>query len=59
MNTKMIRLATKTLDLIFETINAGEDWSLLLRQYNELVDYYNLPLKKILWVSISEYKFYN
>lgn len=52
-NQKMI-LAINTLKLMFEMLDQREDYSYILAKYNDLVDTYNLPLKKYKWVSSSE-----
>lgn len=49
MNTEKMKLAAKTLELIIEYAEQGDDWSLLLREYNDLIDIYDLPMQKIGW----------
>lgn len=47
-NRKMVmyQLAIKTLDLMIATSDAGEDVSLILRQYDDLIDCWELDLPK-------------
>ena len=46
-----LRLATKLMNLILECTEQGEDYSLLMRQYNDLIDEYYLPLPRMVYVS--------
>lgn len=52
-----LTLATKLLNMIIEFAGQGEDYSLLQRQYNEMITEYNLPLLKIRWISEIEFEF--
>lgn len=55
---KLERIAQKVYLLICDMAEVGEDYSLLLRQYNEMVEDYNLSLKprRIIWVSPTEFQ---
>lgn len=50
-------LATDLLKIIVIMAEQGEDYSLIQRNYNDLIESYNLPLLKIRWVSNIEFEF--
>ena len=50
-------LATDLLKIIVTMAEQGEDYSLIQRNYNELIEEYNLPLKSISWISNTEFEF--
>ena len=37
--------------IIYTMADQGEDYSLILRNYNELIEEYGLPISKIGWVN--------
>ena len=49
-------LATDLLKIIVTMAEQGEDYSLIQRNYNDLIESYNLPLLTIRRVSNIEYK---
>lgn len=60
MKTEQIQkllLATDLLKIIVTMAEQGEDYSLIQRNYNNLIESYNLPLLKIRWVSNIEFEF--
>ena len=50
-------LATDLLKIIVTMAEQGEDYSLIQRNYNELIEQYNLPLQKIRWINNTEFEF--
>lgn len=52
-------LATDLLKIIATMAEQGEDYSLVQRNYNDLIESYNLPLLKIRWVSNTKFEFIN
>lgn len=56
MNTKKLLLASSIFNIIIGMIEQGEDWSLLQRTYNGLIEEHNLPLPQIRWISLKEYE---
>lgn len=52
-------LAMDLLKLIYKMAEQGEDYSLLLRNYNELIEDYKLPMSRIGWVSNTEFEFFS
>lgn len=51
------QLALNTYDLINKYLESGEDYSLLQRCYNELIDNHELDLPKIRFISVDEYEY--
>ena len=52
-----MRLAINMITLIDKMAQEGEDYSLIMRNYNELIEEFNLPLTKIKWISNTEFEF--
>lgn len=52
-------LAMDLLKLIYTMAEQGEDYFLILRNYNELIEAYKLPMSKIGWVSNTEFEFFS
>lgn len=52
-----MRLAINMITLIDKMAQEGEDYSLIMRNYNELIEEFNLPLTKIKWISNMEFEF--
>ena len=50
-------LATDLLKIIVTMAEQGEDYSLIQRNYNELITDYKLPLVKIGYISNTEFEF--
>lgn len=50
-------LANNLMNIILTMTEQGEDYSLVQRQYNTLVEDYQLPLQKIRWISPTEFEF--
>lgn len=53
---KMYQLAISTYNLINEYIEVGEDYSLLMNNYNDLIDSYSLDLPYMRWVNLDNYE---
>jgi fucose 4-O-acetylase-like acetyltransferase len=51
---KRYQLAINTYELIKQYAEVGEDYSLLQRTYNELVEDYKLDLPKVKWIDITK-----
>lgn len=56
-NTCKIILAMDLLKIIIQMVNQEEDYSLIMREYNDLIEEYELPLFKIKWISSTEFEF--
>ena len=54
---KRLNLTMTLLKVIIEMAEIGEDYSLIMRQYNDLIEEYDLPLFKIKWISPTEFEF--
>ena len=52
-----LKLATNLLNTIVEFAEQGEDYSSLAETYNELVEEYLLPLRRIIYISNTEFDF--
>ena len=52
-------IAMDLLKIIYTMADQGEDYSLILRNYNDLIEEYNLPMSKIRWVSNTEFEFFS
>lgn len=52
-----MNLAMDLIKIINTMAEQGEDYSLVQRTYNELIEEYNLPLVKIRWISNTEFEF--
>lgn len=52
-------LAMDLLKIVYTMAEQGEDYSLILRTYNELIEDYKLPISKIGWVSNTEFEFFS
>lgn len=52
-----MRLAINMITLIDKMAQEGEDYSLIMRNYNELIEEFDLPLTKIKWISNMEFEF--
>lgn len=60
MNKEQIKkliLATDLLKIVLTMVEQKEDYSLIQRNYNELIESYDLPLNKIRYISLSEFEF--
>lgn len=53
---KLERIAQRIYLLICDMAEIGEDYSLLQIEYNELIECYKLPFKKIRWISLTEFE---
>lgn len=53
---KIERIARRLYLLICDMAEITEDYSLLEREYNELIEEYNLNLRKIKYVDNSKFK---
>lgn len=56
-NTCRIDLAMDLLKIIFKMAEMEEDYSLIMREYNDLIEEYELPLLKMKWISTTEFDF--
>jgi len=45
------------LKIIIQMANQEEDYSLIMREYNDLIEEYELPLLKMKWISTTEFEF--
>lgn len=54
---KKMELAMDMIKLINKMAQQGEDFSLIVRNYNELIKEFNLPLTEIKWISNTEFEF--
>lgn len=52
------KIAKRIYLIICDMADIGEDYSLLLRQYNEMIEQYNLPCKKIRWITVEKFEEY-
>ena len=52
-----MELAMDMIKLINKMAQQGEDYSLIVRNYNELIKEFNLPLIEIKWISNTEFEF--
>lgn len=50
-------IAISLLKIIIQMVNQEEDYSLIMREYNDLIEEYELPLFKIKWISSTEFEF--
>lgn len=50
-------LAADLMKIICTMAEQGEDYSLIQREYNELIEEYGLPLFPIRWISCTEFEF--
>lgn len=50
-------LAMDLLKVIYTMAEQGEDFSLILQNYNELLEEYNLPMSKITQINNVEFEF--
>lgn len=57
--SQKITLAIDLMKIICTMTEQGEDYSLIQRTYNDLIEEYSLPLRKIKWVSNFEFEFVN
>ena len=57
MKNNIIKMTMTLLKVIIEMAEIGEDYSLIMRQYNDLIEEYDLPLFKIKWISPTEFEF--
>ena len=57
MKNNIIKMTMTLLKVIIEMAEIGEDYSLIMRQYNDLIEEYDLPLFKIKWISSTEFDF--
>ena len=55
---KYYKLAIDTYELIKQYAKIGEDYSLLQRNYNEMIELYELDLYKMQWISPSNFEMY-
>lgn len=53
---KLERIAQRIYLLICDMAEIGEDYTLLQREYNELIEACDLPLKRIRWISNTEFE---
>lgn len=56
-NTCKMFLAMDLLKIIIQMANQEEDYSLIMREYNDLIEEYELPLLKMKWISPTEFEF--
>ena len=56
-NTSKMFSAMDLLRIIIQMANQEEDYSLIMREYNDLIEEYELPLFKIKWISSTEFEF--
>lgn len=56
-NTCKMFLAMDLLKIIIQMANQEEDYSLIMREYNDLIEEYKLSLFKIKWISSTEFEF--
>lgn len=56
-NTSKMFLAMDLLRIIIQMANQEEDYSLIMREYNDLIEEYELPLFKIKWINSTEFEF--
>lgn len=52
-----MRLAINMITLIDKMAQEGEDFLLIVQNYNELIERYNLPLTKIKWIDNMKFEF--
>ena len=52
-----MELTMDMIKLINKMAQQEEDYSLIMRNYNELIEEFNLPLTKIKWISNTEFEF--
>lgn len=52
-----IDIAITLLKVIIQMAQQEEDYSLIMREYNGLIEEYDLPLFKIKWISLTEFEF--
>lgn len=57
VNMYKMNLAMDLIKVINTMANQGEDYSLIQRTYNDLIEEYRLPLMKIIWISNTEFEF--
>ena len=50
VNMYKMNLAMDLIKVINTMANQGEDYSLIQRTYNDLIEEYSLPLMKISWI---------
>lgn len=50
-------IAISLLKIIIQMTKQEEDYSLIMREYNDLIEEYELPLFKIKWISPTEFEF--
>lgn len=53
---KITRIVQRMYLLICDMAEISEDYSLLQRNYNELIEEYDLPFKKIHWISVDKFE---
>lgn len=56
-NTCEMFLAMDLLKIIIQMANQEKDYSLIMREYNDLIEEYKLSLFKIKWISSTEFEF--
>ena len=54
---KRLNLTMTLLKVIIEMAEIGQDYSLIMREYNDLIEEYELPLLKMKWISHTEFEF--
>lgn len=52
-----MELAMDMIRLINKMAQQGEDYSLIMRNYNELINEFDLPLTEIGWISNAAFEF--
>ena len=57
VNMYKMNLAIDLIKVINIMANQGEDYSLIQRTYNDLIEEHRLPLMKIIWISNTEFEF--
>ena len=57
MKNNIIKMTMTLLKVIIEMAEIGEDYYLIMSQYNDLIEEYDLPLFKIKWISSTEFDF--
>ena len=54
---KRLNLTMTLLKVIIEMAEIGQDYSLIMREYNDLIEEYELPLLKMKWIGPTEFEF--
>jgi len=57
--TKLYNIVGKTFELIELCAEIGEDYSLILRTHNEMIEEHQLNYPKVKWISNTEFELYD